>query len=188
SEPWSGTPDATFELRDPNELTSVLDTSAIWNTSFFTSTGYRTTLKDLDLNGKVSIVQILGTWCPNCIDETIAYQQFFDRFHDRGLEIIPVAFEATDDPTTAFIKLNEFQKDLSLQYPIYFGGKRSKADASAAFPALDHVMSYPTSIIIARDGSIVKVHTGFYGPGTGIYYDAWSKNTVQLLDSLLDQS
>ncbi|NNK81391.1 MAG: TlpA family protein disulfide reductase [Flavobacteriales bacterium] len=188
SEPWTGIPDKDFELSDPNSLTSIVDSSAIWRTTLFTDSGEQLSLDELGLDGKVSIIQILGTWCPNCIDETIAYQEFYDQFHERGLEIIPVAFESTDDPSQAFITLNEFKRDLNLQYPIYFGGKRGKTNAAKVFPALDHVMSYPTSIIIGRDGSIIKVHTGFYGPGTGLYFDTWSNNMVVLLDSLLNQS
>jgi thiol-disulfide isomerase/thioredoxin len=188
TEPWVGSPDKDFELRHPDELTSIVDSSAIGKTRFYDDSGNLSTLADVDLDGKVTIIQILGTWCPNCMDETMSYTMFYEKFHSRGLEIIPIAFEGTDDPVKGKRILDEYKQDLGVPYPMYYGGKRGKSIASEAFPALNHIISYPTSIFIGRDGLVKKVHTGFYGPGTGIYYDNWLHDTEMLIESLLSQS
>ena len=52
---------------------------------------------------------------------------------------------------------------------------------------LNKVMSYPTSLFVDRSGEIVKIHTGFYGPGTGEYYTEYVKETKAFLNHLLNQ-
>lgn len=188
SEPWSADRNEEFELHDPDKLTMVVDSSLIWKTKIYDEKGSRFELGQLRLENKVVIIQTMGSWCPNCMDESKVYAEFFDRYNDKGLEIISVAFENTKDPLEARYITSELRSDLGLPYPIYFGGDRSKKTASEVFPALNHVMSYPTSIIIGRDGEVRKVHTGFYGPGTGQYYDNWKHDMELLLEQLLAEN
>ena len=187
AEPWSAEASPDFELTDPDELTFVTDSSKVWSTSMFDQEGNKVKLKDLGIENKVVIVQALGSWCPNCIDESRDYVAFYNRYHDRGLEIIPITFEKTESPEATKMVIEELRSDLNMPYPVYFGGKRSKTTASGVFPALNHIMSFPTSIIIGRDGAVRKVHTGFYGPGTGLYYEHWKHDMEMLLDELLSE-
>lgn len=188
AEPWTAVASNTFELTDPDLLTFVTDSSKVWETTFIDSTGNSVTLDKLGLENKVVIIQALGSWCPNCIDESRDFAEFYNRFHARGLEIIPIAFEKTEDYKEAYSILSELRSDLNLPYEVYFGGKSSKSVASEVFPYLNHIMSFPTSVIIGRDGSVRKVHTGFYGPGTNRYYELWQHDMEMLLDELLSES
>lgn len=187
AEPWTAVASNSFELRNPDELTFVTDSSKVWSTSMFDQDGRQVSLNTLQLDNKVVIIQALGSWCPNCIDESRDYVEFYNRFHDRGLEIIPITFEKTTDPGEAKDILEELKSDLDMPFPVYYGGERSKSIASEVFPALNHIMSFPTSIVIGRDGSVRKVHTGFYGPSTGLYYEHWKHDTELLLDKLLSE-
>ena len=188
AEPWTAVASNSFELADPNKLTFVTDSSKVWKTSMIDKSGKTVTLDELGLENKVVIVQALGSWCPNCIDESRDFAAFFNRFHKRGLEIIPITFENTEDHKQAYSIIAELRSDLNLPYDVYFGGKRSKSTASEVFPSLNHIMSFPTSIIIGRDGAVRKVHTGFYGPGTNRYYELWKHDMELLLDKLLSEA
>jgi len=46
-------------------------------------------------------------------------------------------------------------------------------------------MSFPTAIIIGKDGEVKRIHTGFNGPGTGTYYTEYIKETETFIQSLL---
>jgi hypothetical protein len=50
---------------------------------------------------------------------------------------------------------------------------------------LNKITSFPTSIFINRKGEVVKIHTGFSGPGTGEIYNDYVKKTKLLLEKLL---
>ncbi|MEZ5286715.1 MAG: TlpA disulfide reductase family protein [Vicinamibacterales bacterium] len=44
--------------------------------------------------GKVVLVNISGSWCPNCHDEAPFLAALHRRFKDRGFEIVTLSFEA----------------------------------------------------------------------------------------------
>ncbi len=51
----------------------------------------------LEFKNKVVIVDIMGTWCPNCHDEEPLLVDLYNRYHKDGLEIVGLAYEYTDD-------------------------------------------------------------------------------------------
>ena len=68
-----------------------------------------------------------------------------------------------------------------------YGGKASIENVSADFPMLNGIMSYPTLIFIGPDRKVEDIYTGFYGPGTGMYYDQFMNHTDSLLSRLVAQ-
>lgn len=134
------------------------------------------------------MVQVMGSWCPNCVDETRLLGEMFAEFHARGLEVIAIAFEKYDDPEHAREQLRRFASGLSVAYPILYAGKANKEEASGKLPFLDHVMSYPTCIFIDRTGKVRRIRTGFYGPGTGVHYENYVRNLRSYLDGLLTEA
>jgi len=46
---------------------------------------------------------------------------------------------------------------------------------------------FPTTIIIDKKGEVRKIHTGFSGPGTGIYYTQFIDEFEKLTDKLLNE-
>lgn len=184
SSEWEAQPNNSFELTNPDELTYVVDNSEL-----------QFTLKDLNGNdysfpnsnveGKVIIIQIMGTWCPNCLDETQYYKELYSKYKEDGLEIISVCYEAGDDFETYVNNVNRLKAKLNLEFNFLIGGKASKNLASEHFSALNEVISFPTTIFIGRDGQIKRIHTGFNGPGTGSYYEEYVTKTNALIESLL---
>ena len=58
-------------------------------------------------------------------------------------------------------------------------------NALEVFPYLDKVMSFPTAIYFDKNNIIRKVYTGFYGPGTGQYYEDYTAATETFIERLL---
>ncbi|MCP4437857.1 MAG: TlpA family protein disulfide reductase [Aureispira sp.] len=142
-------------------------------------------LSDPQFQNKAVIVQILGSWCPNCMDETRFLVELHNKYHKDGLEIIGIDYEVINRFEKFEENITKLKKDLNIPYTMVFGGAAKKSEASKTLPMLNHIMSYPTAIFIDRQGNIQKIHTGFAGPGTGEYYEDYKKSTIALVDSLL---
>ena len=112
----------------------------------------------------------MGTWCPNCLDETKVLKELYNDLHRYGLEIISVCYEADIGQTKQLKKLKDFKKRSKIPYTILYGGLANKELASSDFGMLNQVMSFPTSIFIGKDGYVWSIHTGFNGPATGEAY------------------
>jgi len=187
TEPWLAHKDDYASLSDPHQLSRIVDSTAMIGLSFPGPNNTSYTLGASGQKDKVTILQVMGTWCPNCIDETLVFKGFHEKYGEQGLDIVPIAFESSKDAESAFVTTERLRKRLELPYPIYYGGYRNKAEAQKRLPFLDAVKSFPTSIIIDKFGKVRDVHTGFYGPGTQDYYTNYIKETEALIVSLLKE-
>jgi len=181
---WIGNKDENFELTDPYFITKSTSSLPI---SFKAKkeTGEFFIFPSEKYLNKVTIVQIMGTWCPNCLDETRFYKELYDRYHSKGLEIIAVGFEVGENDSISFSKLEKFKKRNNVNFEFILGGTASKKAASNIFPTLDGIKSFPTSIYVGKDGTIQKIHTGFNGPATGIFYEKYVEETNAFIEKLL---
>ena len=186
-EPWAGVKHENPQLTDPHQLTQIVDSSAMNGLQFPASDGSVYTIKDESTMGKVTIIQLMGSWCPNCIDETMVYKDLYDKYHDEGLDIVPIAFESEREAESALVITDRLRERLNLPYQIYYGGYRSKKEAQERLPFLNKVSSFPTSIVIDKNGQVRDVHTGFYGPGTKSYYSEYVRETEEMVLALLNE-
>ncbi len=184
-EPWMAVRNPDFRLRDPDSLTFLREGHRMIHLRFPDTEGGVVSTSDERFKGKPLMVQIMGSWCPNCVDETRLMNELYAKYHDRGLEMFAVAFEKYEDPARAQEALQRFRKTLQVPYPVLYGGTASKEVAAAKLPFLDHVMSYPTCIFVGRDGTVRRIRTGFFGPGTGGHYDNYKRNLESFIESLL---
>jgi peroxiredoxin len=181
---WVAVKDASATLRDPSKLTYV-DKSADFNFGAVKSLkGKSVDLKKRGKN-KVVIYQIMGTWCPNCIDEIHYFKELYQKYHNQGLEIIGMSYEVGNDAKSQIKRLKAFKKRLSIPYEILLAGTSSKEVASSQFPMLNGIMSFPTAVVVDRTGKIVYVHTGYNGPATGEAYENYTKEMKEILEGLL---
>ena len=67
---WTATKNEDFELSDPNELTFLKEGYDKVSFSFANPAGEIISLENEGYKNKAKIVQIFGTWCPNCREET----------------------------------------------------------------------------------------------------------------------
>jgi thiol-disulfide isomerase/thioredoxin len=186
-EPWFAVRNDSFKLRDPDSLTFLKEGHTMADFRFPDLDGRMVSPKDPEYAGKVLMVQVMGSWCPNCMDETRLLGEMYSTYHDRGLEVLALAFEKYDDERHALEQLRRFKDGLAVEYPILYAGKANNEDASAKLPFLDHVMSYPTCIFIDRTGKVRRIRTGFYGPGTGVHYENYVRNLRSYLEGLLSE-
>ena len=139
-----------------------------------------------DYIGKVVILDIFGTWCPNCMDETKFLKKWYDENRHRGVEILGLAYEAKDDFEYARDRVLKMKEKWDVRYDFVIAGTKDKEEAAKTLPMLNHVMAFPTTIFVDRDGEVRRIHTGFTGPGTGHYYDQFVKEFNETVDGLLE--
>lgn len=181
---WIAEKNDAFSLRNPDSITYLVKKEAF-------------TFKTQDLNGKefsfpnpqfenkVVIIQIMGTWCPNCLDETRMLKDFYSKYKEKGLEIISIGYETPSNFEEQVQKINLLKQRLKIDYTLLVGGQANKSLASQQFSMLNEVISFPTAIVLNRKGEVVKIHTGFNGPGTGDVYTNFVSEMDNLLKTLL---
>ena len=168
-EPFVAKRNDIFELPDANKLTFLKEGYDAINFTFPDADGTMVSLDDERFKNKVVLVQIMGTWCPNCLDESKFYTEFYNNNTNKDLEIVALAFEYVKTEEAAFKNIKRLKENTGINYPVLLAqyGTSSKAKAKEKLPMLNHVLSYPTTIYIDKTGKVRKIHTGFNGPATG---------------------
>lgn len=184
SEPFEGVLNDNTVLRDPYSLTFVTNDQPLQFTATDLS-GAQQRFNRESFMGRITLVQLFGSWCPNCLDESRFYTELHQRYADQGLQIVPVAFERSRNFNENALRLKRYARELHFPFDIYIGGRASKAEASDMFPMLNAITSFPTSLFVDSDGDITAIHTGFNGPGTGQVFEDYKRETYALLDSLV---
>src|SRR6185312_7610991 len=81
---WTAVKDKNAKLPDAYSLTALKPGYKKIAFSFRDINGNRVSLADARFKNKVVIVQILGSWCPNCMDETNYFvSRYYKKFHPR---------------------------------------------------------------------------------------------------------
>lgn len=155
--------------------------------TFPDANGKPVSLEDEKYKHKVVILQLLGTWCPNCMDETKFLGPWYDENKDRGIEIIGLAFENKDDFGYASARVKKMVEKMGVHYQVVIAGTDDKERRAEALPMLNAIVAFPTTIFIGRDGEVKKIHTGFNGPGTGIYYEQFKEEFNETVNRLLSE-
>lgn len=184
-EPWVATPSEDFQLADMQTLTSLKDGYESIAFAFPNIEGDTVRYDSTAFMGKVTIVEISGSWCPNCMDAGRFLQDLYAQHQDEGLEVLAIDYELMDDFEVFKENERRLRRDLGLTYPVLFGGLAQKGIAAQTLPMLNHILSYPTLIFIGKDGKVRTIHTGFSGPGTGEEYTQYVAQTRQLVQRLL---
>ena len=167
---------------DPTEQTTVKDPSARFDFSFPDLNGKVVSNTDPQFDGKVVIVAIGGSWCPNCHDEAPFLESLYKQFHGRGLEIVNLSFEEADqlkDPA----RLRAFIAKYGLTYTVLVAGETEQLNEK--IPQAVNLNCWPTSFFLGRDGRVREIHAGFAGPANPPAHEALVKETTELVEQLL---
>lgn len=175
-------------LPDANSLTFLKEGYERIDFSFPDLNGEQVSLSDPKYQDKVVILQIFGTWCPNCMDETRFLSDWYRKNADQGVEIIGLAYEVKPDFDYARDRVLTMKDKLNVPYDFLIAGTSTTQSASESLPMLNRVMSFPTSIIIDRQGTVRRIHTGFSGPATGVYYEEFVDEFNRFMKELLEES
>ena len=166
---WQARRDPNVQLTNPDSLTYLKEGYDAISFSFENPVGKLVSLKDPTYQGKVKIVQIFGTWCPNCRDETIFLTNYLKNNPGIDLEVIALAFEKHKDRAKANHALRTYKNKFNIPYEMVVAGYYNKKEAAAALPMLNHILSYPTMLFVDRNNQVRRIHTGFMGPATSQY-------------------
>lgn len=183
---WNAYRNPDFRLQNPDSLTYLKEGYSKFDFSIKNTSGQMVSLQDDAFKNKVKLVQILGTWCPNCKDETIFLNNYLKQNKEKDIAIIGLAFEKHTENDKAKAAIQRYMDKLKLEYDILPAGYANKAAAGEVLPMLNHIMSYPTLLIIDKNDQIRKIHTGFSGPATSDY-TTFTHNFDLFVNKLLDE-
>lgn len=173
------------ELPDPYKLTFLKEGYKKLDFTFPDLKGQQVSLSDDKYKGKVVIIETIGTWCPNCTDQTVFLAPWFKKNQKRGVEAIAIGFEQKDDLEYAKYTLGKLKEKYGITYDILFGGIADKKIVAEKLPALNKFVAFPTTIIIDRKGDVREIYTGYTGTVTGKYYEEYEKKFNKVLDELI---
>ena len=179
------------EPPDPTRYTSVTDPTAPFRFAFPDLTGKLVSNGDPQFVGKVVILSIGGSWCPNCHDEAPFLSELYSALHARGLEVVGLMFENDPDPKVSRPRVQSFVKRYGVQYPMLIAGTTQPSPTSKtineALPQLVNFGAYPTTIFLGRDGRVRSMHAGFASPATGAEHVRLKQEMRELVERLLTE-
>jgi peroxiredoxin len=170
------------EPADRSRFTSVKDPGEPFRFSFPDLEGKIVANSDAQFRGKVVLVSIGGSWCPNCHDEAPFLVDLYRQYHAKGLEIVLLSFEEGDQfksPT----RLRAFIKRYGIQYTVLIPGQPSQL--AEAIPQAVNLNSFPTTFFLGRDGTVRAVHAGFAGRATGRFHTDLKKDVTARVERLI---
>jgi peroxiredoxin len=166
------------EPTDPNLHTSMKDATEPFRFSFPDLNGRIVSNADARFRAKVLVVEITGSWCPNCHDEAPYLAEMYRKFGRQGLEIVSLSFEETEqltDPT----RLRAFVKKYGLEFPVLLCGDPDEANAKLS--QLVNWNTWPATLFIDRKGLVRGIHSGFPSAGSGeLFQQAKEEFNVQV--------
>lgn len=181
---WTAVKNEQARLTHPDSLTYLRP--GYENLAFSFPNVQGDTISLTDFKGKPTIVQLLGTWCPNCMDETLFLTEWLQKNVESDVQLVGLAYEYKDNFNYARSRIEKMTARFSVPYPILAAGSRVKSEASKTLPMLNRIVSFPTLIFLNKDHRIVRIHTGFNGPGTGIHYDQFKKEFEKTIGKIID--
>jgi thiol-disulfide isomerase/thioredoxin len=167
---------------DPSRFTSVKDPTEPFRFSFPDLSGKIVSNTDPRFQGKVVIVSIGGSWCPNCHDEAPFFTELYKKYHAKGLEIVALSFEEEaqqKDP----VRLRAFIKRYGIDYVVLIPGDPKELNDKV--PQGVNLNAYPTSFYLGRDGRVRSAHAGFPGKATGKFHTDAKEEITALVERLL---
>jgi len=187
-EPFIAKRNENYELPDENKLTFLKEGYDKIEFTFPDAEGNMVSLNDKRFKDKVVIIQLMGTWCPNCLDESKFYSNYYKNNKEKDIEFVGLAFEYVKAQEAAFKNIARLKEHLGIDYPILLAqyGSTDKKLAQEKLPMLNHVLSYPTTIVLDKERKARKIHTGFNGPATGEKYIEFKEDFDSLINNLLN--
>jgi thiol-disulfide isomerase/thioredoxin len=177
---------------DPNAmaetLTKVKNPQEPFRLSGVDASGKTLDQSSPEFAGKPMIVDIFGTWCPNCHDEAPVLEKLYQKYHDQGLQIVGLAYEYTDDQQRSLQQIGIYRTKFGITFPLLLAGTTDVGQIAKTLPQLDGFGAYPTSIFIDRSGHVKAILAGFTGPSTGEKYQEVQQRMDELVREIVGSS
>jgi peroxiredoxin len=166
----------------PTQFTRMKNPSEPFRFSFPDLDGKTVSNTDARFKGKVVLVSITGSWCPNCHDEAPFLTELYKTYRARGLEIVALGFEEADQLKNP-VRPRAFIKQFGIEYPFLLVGEPD--EAAAKIPQAENLNAFPTTFVLGRDGRVRTVHAGFASVATGTVHAESKKEMAAEIERLL---
>ena len=187
---WNATRNDTASIKEDEVAMYLRAGEEKLHFSFNDLDGKRVSIDDERFKNKVVVVQFMGSWCPNCMDETAFLSDYYNRNKQKGIEIVSLAYEYSTDTERSIRTLKKFQQRFNVQYPMLITGVtvNDSLRTEKTLPELTPIKFFPSSAILDKKGRVRKLDTGFNGPATGDHYLQYKKefenDTIDKLENM----
>ena len=188
-EPFTAARSKDKATADPNALaetlTKVKDPQQPFRFSGVDPSGKTLDQSSPEFAGKPLIVDIFGTWCPNCHDEAPVLEKLYQKYRDQGLQIVGLAYEYTDDQQRSLQQIGIYRTKFGITFPLLLAGTTDAGQIAKTLPQLEGFGAFPTSIFIDRAGHVQAILAGFTGPSTGEKFQEVQQRMDQLAQQIV---
>ena len=98
-----------------------------------------------DFKGKIVLIDFWATWCGPCVEELPNVLAAYQKYHDKGFEIVGISLDQNRDALTGFIK------ERGMTWPQYFDGLGWKSKLGQQYG----IQSIPNTFLLDKDGIII---------------------------------
>lgn len=186
AEDWSASANSKAALTDAFDVFSIEPATYKPYYDILTAGGEYDAIDTDLLDGKVVIIQLMGTWCPNSLDQTKYLSEWYKSQNKDNIELIAVTYEP-GDKQYAQKRIDAYTSSLNLTYSMFIGGSLSKGQAALAFPNLNKINAFPTLVMVDKQGYIRYINSYFNGPATGKKYQAFDRAFKARVEELLSE-
>ena len=173
------------QLVDPTRYTTMKDPSEPFHFRFPDLNGQMVSDTDARFRGKVVIVSVGGSWCPNCHDEAPFLMELYRKYRGKGLEIVNLSFEDADELKNP-ARVRAFIRKYGIEYPVLIAGDTSELNAK--LPQAVNLNTFPATFFLGRDGRVRSVHAGFASVAMGDFHTRLKEEITNLVERLLAEA
>jgi thiol-disulfide isomerase/thioredoxin len=173
------------EPDDFSTHTSVRNPQQPFQFSFPDLDGKLVSNTDAQFKNKVVLVNVTGSWCPNCHDEAPYLAQLYRKYRTRGVEIVALDFEEPEQ-IQSLTRLRSFIKKYGIEYTYLVAGVQK--DVHDKVPQAVNLNAWPTTFFVGKDGLVHAVETGFTSSGSGKFDSEVRAKYVANIERLLAEN
>ncbi len=185
AEPWEATYDADAVLNDPFEMVNIEPGKHKPYYDLLGAGEGKDAIDPSEYEGKVLIIQLFGTWCPNSHDQTKYLVNWYNKNKHKNVAVLASSYEANYSQEYGLKRLDEYREMNDIPYDLVLGGRLSKTGAAMPFPFMQRIEAFPTLVILDKQGYVRHVHSYFNGPATGDYYRSFDRRFNEIIDALV---